>query len=73
MEGGRLTVELTQVQKPEWGWYRLPNLDLKVADRIIRVAMTGRTARIVTHWDGPGDPRVGVDPNTWWLLDVAKP
>ena len=73
LEGGHLVIELAQVQKPEWGRYRIPNLEIKVANRTIKVAMMGRTARIVTHWDGPGDPTVEVDPNTWWLLEVAKP
>ena len=71
VEGGHLVIELAQVQKPEYGYYRLPNLELKVAGRTIRVAMVGRTARTVTHWDSQGEPRVEVDPNTWWLLDVA--
>ncbi len=73
LEGGHLVIELTQVQKPEFGRYRLPNLEIKVAGRTIRVAMMGRTARTVTHWDGEGQPTVEVDPNTWWLLDVAAP
>ena len=73
LEGGHLVIELTQVQKPEWGRYRLPNLEVKVGDRTIQMAMMGRTARTVTHWGGGADPKVEVDPNTWWLLDVAKP
>lgn len=73
VEGGHLVIELTQVQKPEFGRYRLPNLEIKVAGRTIRVAMMGRTVRTVTHWDGGGEPQVEVDPNTWWLLDVVKP
>ena len=73
LEGGHLVIELAQVQKPEFGRYQLPNLEIKVAGRTIRVAMMGRTARTVTHWDGEGQPTVEVDPNTWWLLDVAAP
>ena len=73
VEGGHLVIDLEQVQKPAWGRYRLPNLEIKVAGRTIRIAMLGRTARTVTHWDGDGEPQVEVDPNTWWLLDVAKP
>ena len=73
VEGGHLVIDLEQVQKLAWGRYRLPNLEIKVAGRTIRIAMLGRTARTVTHWDGDGEPQVEVDPNTWWLLDVAKP
>ena len=73
LEGGHLVIELTQVQKPEWGRYRLPNLEIRLTGRTIRVPMMGKTARTVSHWDGEGTPQVEVDPNGWWLLDVAKP
>lgn len=73
LEGGHLVVELTQVQKPAWGRYRIPNLEVRIGGRTIRVAMMGKTARTVTHWDGDTPPTVEVDPNGWWLLDVAKP
>ncbi len=73
LEGGHLVIELSQVQKAEWGRYRIPNLEIRVGGRTIRVAMMGRTARTVTHWDGEGEPKVEVDPSTWWLLDLAKP
>ena len=73
LEGGHLVVELTQVQKPEWGTYRLPNLEIRLSGRTIKVPMMEKTARTVSHWDGEGTPAVEVDPNGWWLLDVARP
>ncbi len=73
LEGGHLIIELTQVQKPAWGRYRIPNLEIRLGGRTIRVAMMGKTARTVTHWDGETPPAVEVDPDGWWLLDVAKP
>lgn len=72
IEGGHLVIRLRQVQKPEWGRYRLPNLEIRVGGRTIRVAMVGREARIVTHWDSDAAPEVEVDPNGWWLVDVRR-
>jgi len=73
VEGGQLVVELAQVQKSEWGRYRLPNLAIRVGGQSLRVPMMERTARIATPWEGPAEPTVEIDPDTWWLLDVAKP
>jgi aminopeptidase N len=73
LEGGHLVVELTQTQKPGWGRYRLPNLEIRLGGRTIKVALLGRTVRTVTHWEGATVPPIEVDPHGWWLLDVAKP
>ena len=73
VEGGHLVIELTQVQKPAYGTFRLPNLQVRVAGRIVDVPMTERSARAVTHWSGGPAPAVEVDPSGWWLHDVAKP
>jgi aminopeptidase N len=72
LEGGHLVIRLKQVQKPEWGRYRLPNLQLKVGSQVLKVAMMGRDARTVTHWEGDTVPAVEVDPDGWWLLDVKR-
>ncbi len=72
LEGGHLVIRLRQVQQPEWGRYRLPNLEVRVGDRTIRMAMMGRDARTVTHWDGDTIPEVEIDPNGWWLVDVRR-
>jgi len=70
VEGGHLVVRLRQVQKKEWGVYRLPNLEIRVGGRTISVAMTTREARTVTHWDSTTPPPIEIDPNGWWLLDT---
>jgi aminopeptidase N len=65
---GKLTLEIRQTQKPEWGAYRLPGLELSVDGRPVRVDVEGRETRTVL--DGfPSAPRaVVVDPRGWWLL-----
>jgi len=72
--GGHATVRLTQVQKPEWGTFRMPNLEIRVAGRTITVPMTGRKASTVFHWPDQSAPSVELDPNVWWLVteDGAK-
>ena len=70
LEGGHLVIRLKQVQKPAWGRFRIPNLEIKVGDRFLKVPMMARDARTVTHWAGDTAPAVEVDPNGWWLLDV---
>lgn len=72
VEGGHLVIRLRQVQKAEWGRYRLPNLELRVGGRTIKVAMLGPDTQTVTHWDSDAAPEVEVDPNGWWLVDVRR-
>jgi aminopeptidase N len=66
--GGKLALEIRQTQKPEWGTYRLPGLELGVDGKIVRVDVEGQETRTVL--DGfPSAPRaVVVDPGGWWLL-----
>jgi aminopeptidase N len=71
VDGAHLTIEISQVQKPEYGLYQLPNLEVSVAGRTLRIPLTGRTASITTHWDGRGTPDVEVDPAGWWLFAHA--
>ena len=72
LEGGHLVIEIAQVQKQHWGRFRIPNLELRVGGRTIKVAMMGGHARTVTHWSGDTAPEIEVDPNGWWLLDVKR-
>jgi aminopeptidase N len=61
VDGGHLVLTLRQVQKKEWGSYRIPNT----------VDVAGRTTRLATHWSGDAPPRVvEIDPDGWWLLSV---
>ncbi len=73
VEGNQLVIELTQVQKAAYGVFRMPNLQVRVAGRIVAAPMTGRSARVVTPWRGEPVPAVVVDPDGWWLHDVATP
>ncbi|HEV8357913.1 MAG TPA: M1 family metallopeptidase [Gemmatimonadales bacterium] len=73
LEGGHLLVTVQQVQKKEWGWYRLPNLELRLDDRIVRVDVEGAVTRLATHWEGDRPPAVvEADPKGWWLVKDAK-
>jgi len=69
--GGKVTLDIRQTQKPEWGTYRVPGLDLAIDGKVVRVDVEGRETRIVL--DGfPATPRtVVVDPQGWWLLRSA--
>jgi aminopeptidase N len=70
LQAGHATVTLEQVQKPAWGLYRLPNLELRAGGRTMVVPLTERRARTVFHWEGREPPRVDIDPGGWWLLQV---
>jgi hypothetical protein len=66
--GGKLTLEVRQTQKPEWGTYRMPGLELMIDSRLVRLDIEGPLTRAV--FDGfprvPGS--VVVDPQGWWLV-----
>jgi aminopeptidase N len=66
--GGKLALDVRQTQKPEWGTYRLPGLELAIDGKVVRLDVDGRVTRTVL--DGfSGAPRtVVVDPRGWWLL-----
>jgi aminopeptidase N len=72
LEGRRLLLTIRQVQKGEWGLYRIPNLRVQLDDRVLRVGLRGRVTRLTIPWQGAGPPtRVQVDPDGWWLLTVS--
>ena len=66
--GKKLTLDITQVQKPEWGTYRIPNLELRVDGQIVRVDVEGPKTHKVIEEIRRKPSRVEVDPNGWWLL-----
>jgi aminopeptidase N len=70
--GDSVTVEITQVQEPAWGLYRLPGLRVVVNGVVHAVDVEGP----VTRFDvprGAGPAGVEVDPEGWWLLEVREP
>lgn len=66
--GKKLTLDIAQIQKPEWGSYRIPNLELRVDGQTVRVDVEGPTTRKVIEGIRRKPSRVEVDPNGWWLL-----
>ncbi|HEX7335850.1 MAG TPA: M1 family aminopeptidase [Gemmatimonadales bacterium] len=68
--GKKLTLDITQIQKPEWGAYRIPNLELSVDGKPVRVAVEGRSTRRVIEGIGRKPSRIAVDPHGWWLLKI---
>ena len=67
-KGKQLTLDITQTQKAEWGSYRMPNLELLVDGKPVRVDVDGISVRKVVDGIGRRPKRVEVDPRGWWLL-----
>jgi len=66
--GKKLTLDIAQTQKPDWGMYRIPNLELLVDGKLVRVDIAGPKTHKVIERIGKKPSRVEVDPNGWWLL-----
>ena len=72
LDGGHLLLTIRQVQQPAWGLYRLPNLRVRLDDRVLTVNVSGAVTRLATHWEGTRGPaKVAVDPEGWWLVAVT--
>ncbi|MEO7136919.1 MAG: M1 family metallopeptidase [Gemmatimonadales bacterium] len=69
--GKKLTLDISQTQKPEWGTYQIPNLELLVDGKLVRVDITGSKTHKVIEGIGKKPSRVEVDPNGWWLLKTT--
>ena len=54
-------LDIAQTQKPEWGTYRIPNLELLVDGKPVRVDVDGRKTHTVI--DGIGRSRA----RSWWI------
>jgi aminopeptidase N len=68
--GKKLTLDLVQIQKPEWGTYRMPKLELLVDGKSVLIDVDGRQSRKVVDGIGRSPHRIEVDPNGRWLLQV---
>jgi len=66
--GKKLALDITQIQKPGWGSYRIPNLELRVDGRLVRVDVEGPKTHKVIEGIGKKPSKIEVDPNGWWLL-----
>jgi aminopeptidase N len=71
-QGKKLTLDIAQTQKPEWGTYRIPNLEILVDGKPFRIDVDGRQARQVIDGVPRKPKKVEMDPNGWWLLQVKS-
>jgi aminopeptidase N len=69
--GNKLTLDIAQTQRAEWGTYRIPGLELRVDGKTVRVDLEGRQTRRVIDQIGRKPRTVEVDPNRWWLLKAT--
>jgi aminopeptidase N len=69
--GQKLSLDIVQTQKPEWGTYRIPKLEFLVDEKLVRIDVTGRQSSHTVDGIGRRPKRIEVDPNTRWLLKSA--
>jgi aminopeptidase N len=69
--GRKLTLDITQAQKAEWGTYRIPNLEILVDGKPVRVDLEGPKTDKVIEGIGRSPTKIEVDPNHWWLLKTT--
>jgi aminopeptidase N len=70
LKGGRLALTVRQTQKPEWGTYRLPGLELVIDGKRVKVDVAGRETRTVIRGVSAAPRSIAVDPEGHWLLDT---
>jgi aminopeptidase N len=70
-KGKKLTLDINQTQKTEWGTYRIPNLQLSIDGKRVRVDVDGRKVRQVVDGIGDRPKKIEVDPEGWWLLKTT--
>ena len=70
-ENRQLIVEVAQTQKPEWGTYRIPGLDLLIDGKRVRMDVEGRRTRKVVEGFNRRPRQIEVDPDGWWLLKAT--
>jgi aminopeptidase N len=70
-KGKKLTLDVAQTQPSEWGTYRIPNLELSIDGKAVRIHVTGRETRQVIDAISKRPKQVEVDPNGWWLLKTT--
>jgi aminopeptidase N len=69
--GKKLTLDISQTQKPEWGTYRMPSLEILVDGKPYRITVAGKQTRQVIEGVSQKPKKLEVDPNGWWLLKAT--
>lgn len=64
---GKLTLDVVQTQKPEWGTYRMPGLEIAIDGKVVRLDVEGRATRTVLDGFPRAPKTLVVDPGGWWL------
>jgi aminopeptidase N len=70
-KGKKLILDVAQTQKPEWGTYRMPRLDIRVDGQPFRIDVAGRQSQQVIEGVSHKPRIVEVDPDAWWLLKAT--
>lgn len=68
---GAVELEIRQIQKPAWGTYRLPGLELLLGDQLVRLDVDSSVTRARFPGFASAPDSVVVDPNSWWLLQAS--
>jgi aminopeptidase N len=70
--GKKLILDITQTQKREWGGYRVPNLEVRVDGKLVRLNVDGMKTHAMIEGVDQRPKRIEVDPNGWWLLKTTS-
>ena len=68
---GKPVLEIRQVQKPEWGTYRIPALEIAIDGKIVQLDMESRETRKTLDGFSRRPAKVEVDPKGRWLLKYS--
>ena len=66
-DGSRLTIDIVQTQKADWGLYRMPGLVLWIDGWPAKVNVAGRKTRVVLEHIAAVPREIVVDRDGWWL------
>ena len=70
-QGRKVTLDISQTQKPEWGTYRIPNLVLLIDGKPVLVDVNRRESHYAVDGISRRPSKVEVDPGGWWLMKTA--